>query len=164
QSADAALRKALDDIDGIKKKLGANFSEVGDESNPTTVIGDMALHIAMYGPGVAQPTYNETIAKMSEALKNTTRDRDALNDRLQTELATFKQESDKLNAQLNAEKTARQLADTGKVKADNTHSEELKQKTNDIDELRRDLNQTRQEYDQYRESSEGNIKKLNDRI
>jgi hypothetical protein len=164
-TAETALRKSLDEMEMVKRKLGATLSEVGsDESNANTVLGHMAGMIARFAPGVAQPTYDDTLVKMSEELRNAVNERDKLEDRLKTELATFDSEKKALNGQLNAEKQARQLADQGKANADNTHSEELKKKSEDIDELRREIARTQQEYDQFKESAERNIKDLNKRV
>src|SRR5262245_43255855 len=69
--ADNALKTKIEEIDRIKKTLGSSFPEVGDETNATTVVGDMVLHIKNYGMGLTSPTYNDLIVKLAEAYRST---------------------------------------------------------------------------------------------
>jgi hypothetical protein len=163
--SDSALKSALDQIEQIKKLLGAKYADVGaDTSNPNTVLGDMFDHIQKFSNGSPQPTYNDTLVKQAEALRDVTTHRDKLNEQLQTELATFLQAKEELNAKLGAEKAARELADTDKTKADNTHSEELKTKELGLAELRNQVAKTQQEYDEYKASTTASIKQLETRV
>lgn len=163
--ADTAAKTALDQIEQIKKLLGALYADVGsDTSNPNTVLGDMYDHIQKFSNGSPQPTYNATLVKMAEALRDVTTHRDKLQDLLATEQATFQQKTNELNAQLAEEKKARDLADTGKTNADNTHSEELKKKELDLAELRNQVAKTQQEYDEYKASTDATLKQLDKRI
>lgn len=163
--SDTVAKTALDEIDRIKKKLGSGFGDVGaDDSNPNTVIGDMHKHIQDFSNGSPQPTYNATLVKQAEALRDLTMQRDKLKEDLLTEQATYQRQKDELNAQLAAEKAAREAADTGKLTADNTHSEELKKKEQDLAELRNQVFRTQQEYDEYKASTDAKVKQLDTRI
>lgn len=164
-TAETALRTALEQQDQTKKLIGTNFSDYGtDTSNPNTTLGDMLVHMQKYGPGLAQPTYNDTIVKLADALRNVTLEREKKTDEIKTMEVTLHEQDAKLNAMLAEEKKARQRADEGKTNADNIHSEELKKKTDDINELRTEMKSTQQEYDQYKEGAEKRIKDADSRI
>ncbi|MFN0052446.1 MAG: hypothetical protein ACKV0T_09650 [Planctomycetales bacterium] len=162
---DASLKKSLDEIDRIKKKLGSLHPEVGDDdTNANTVVGEMANLIKLHGQGVASPTYNETLVKMAEALANARRAQDALQVQLTNELALFQQKTNELNEQLKNEKQARELADKGKIDADSLHAEELAKKEQDIADQRRALDELNQEYAEYKEAAEKLQKQLTQRV
>jgi hypothetical protein len=165
QASDAAAKVALDQIDLMKKQLGSGFEDVGsDTGNPNTVLGDMFAHIQKFSNGNPQPTLLDTLVKQSEALRGMTAQRDKLQEQLATEMQTFQQHKDELNAQLNTEKTARETAHKEKTDADNTHSEELKKKEADVADLRQRVESTQRELDEFRASSETTIKQLNQRV
>jgi hypothetical protein len=163
-ASDAAARKALDDIERIKRKGGWAFAEVGDEGIPNTVLGDMQLHIKNYGGDVAQPTYNDTIAKLSAALAAMTLERNNLKDELKNEVDAFRAKQEAMNAALNEQKTARNAADRGKSDSDSTHLEELRKKEADIGELRKALAQTRTEFDDFKDAKDRENKALSARV
>jgi hypothetical protein len=164
-SADAGLRKSLDQIALIKKLLGSGFDEVGEDTqNAVSVAGDMALHIKNYGQGVASQTYNDTVVKLFEALRNASQQRDKLQEQLAVEVAQFEQLKSELNAQLAAEKTSRETADKSKIDADNTHQEELAKREADISELKKAIASTQQEFDEYKEAMEKQAKQLEQRV
>lgn len=163
-AADKDLRTKIDELDRIKKLLGAVYEAVGDENTPNTVVYDINNHIKQYGAGVAQPTYNDTIVKLAEALRNMTQTRDQLQEALAREKSLFEQQTSEMNAQLVAEKGARDNADKSKVDADNTHSEELKKKQDDIETQRAALAQLQQEYAEFKDSAEKLEKQLSQRV
>src|SRR5258708_32156870 len=69
-----------------------------------------------------------------------------------------------MNGAVTAEKGARDTANKGKVDSDNTHKEAQKVKDNDIAELKKEYAALRQEYDDYRDSSEKKDKDQSQRI
>jgi hypothetical protein len=165
RKADTAAKTAVEQIEQIKKLLGALYADVGtDTGNPNTVLGDMFKHIQDFSNGSPQQTYNATLVKMHEALRDMTMARDKLQDQLATELATFQQAKDELNAMLAQEKAARESANTDKTTADSTHSEELKKKELDLAELRNHVARTQQEYDEYKASTDVKVKQLETRV
>lgn len=163
--AENLSRKLLDQIAAVKRQLGSKFDEVGDDAGKAnTVLHDMDFHIKSYGRDVAKPTYNETIVKLHEALRNASDARDALQATLQKELDLFKREKDQLNAELNTAKTARDTADTRTRDADSKHSEELARKEAVIAEVRKDLEQTRQDYTDLQDTTNKKIKDFETRV
>jgi len=164
RDADSQTKQKLDELDRIKKVLGALYESVGDENTPNTVLYDLNNHIKQYGGNVAQPTYNDTIVKLAEALRNMTQTRDQLQEALAREKSLFEQQTSEMNAQLVAEKGARDNADKSKVDADNLHSEELKKKQDDIESQRAALAQLQQEYSEFKDSSEKLEKQQSQRI
>ena len=164
RAADTTSKQKLEELDRIKKMLGALYEQIGDENTPNTVLYDMNLHIKQYGGGVAQPTYNDTIVKLAEAMRNMTQTRDQLQEALAREKSLFEQQTGELNAQLLAERSARDNADKSKVDADNIHSEELKKKQDDIETQRAALAQLQQEYAEFKDSAEKLEKQLTQRV
>ncbi|MGQ0634400.1 MAG: hypothetical protein ACT4QC_07315 [Planctomycetaceae bacterium] len=165
--AEQASHKLLDQITAIKQQLGSGFGDIGDDganSPPTTVLGDMALHIREHGGDVAQKSYNETIVKLREAHRNVTKARENLQEQLVKEQDTFNKEKDHLNAQLAAEKEARNRADKGKNDVDRTHAEELARKEADLSDLRKHLSTAQQELAALEDSTLKRTKSLEQRI
>lgn len=163
--ADTALKRQYDNLTAIKKKLGSEFEEVGDDdTKPNTVLNDMELHIRNFGGGVAQKTYNETMLKLAEALRNAEKARDDLQAKLAEELALFEQRKNELNSSLAAEKSARGAADKGKIDADTTHAQELARKEADISDLRRTLDVARQDLAELKDATDKRIKAGDQRI
>jgi len=165
--AATAHQEKYDEIKRIIDKLGAKFDadKVGtDDSNPNTVLGDMAFHIKTYGNGLTDPTYNGMIIKLNTALRDATQARDQLTEKLQIEQAQFEQRLNEVRGEMDTEKKARETADKGKTDADSTHKEELAKKDADVAELRKSYSDVQSELDEYKSSAEKQIKEKDARI
>jgi hypothetical protein len=165
ETATASFNQKYDEIKRIKDKLGEKYEDVGaDDSNPATVLGSMQQHIKNYGGGVTDPTYNGTIVKLNQALRDATQARDQLQEKLQIEQDEFKRILEQKSAELDAEKKSRETADKGKTDADNTHKEEVAKKDADIAELRKSYSDVQTELDETKSSYEKRVKDLDTRI
>jgi hypothetical protein len=165
QKATTAIASRVDEIKRLKDKLGSKFEDVGtDDSNPNTVLGDMRQHMTNYGQGLTDPTYNGLIVKQNQALRDTIKARDKLQEDLQTELKQFEQTLAQKSAELATEKTARETADKDKTNADSTHKEELAKKNADLAEYRREFASLQAEYDEYKAGAEKGKKDADTRI
>jgi hypothetical protein len=165
KTAAALVDEKYGELKRIKEMLGEKFEDVGaDGSNPNTVLGSMQQHMKNYGGGVTDPTYNGMIVKLNQALRDATQGRDQLQEKLQIEQAQFEQRLNEIRAELDAEKKAREMADKGKTDADNTHKEEVAKKDADIAELRKSYSDVQAELDEYKSSSEKQIKEKDTRI
>ncbi len=154
----------MDDLKRIKDLLNAKFEEVGDGTNPNSVVGDMKKHIREYGEGGVDDTYNGIILKLAELKRNASVARDKLNDELILEQAQFKTQIEELNAKLNAEKGARETADKAKNDADNDHQEKIKQRDENIAEQKKALLALQAQFDEDIAAAQKKIKDQDQRI
>jgi hypothetical protein len=149
----------FNDLAALKKALGLLFEEVGDGTNPNTVMGGIKKIQNDYGKGGIDSTLSGTMAKQDQLLISTQGERDTANENLAKELAQFKQQVEELNAALAAEKASRETADKKVVDSDNEHKELQKKKDDDIAQLRKAIADEQQQAEEYRTAAEA---KLND--
>jgi len=139
-----ASKKAADgyyeDIKRINDKLGTKFESVGtDDSNPGTTLGALAILMRNYNKGGADSTLTGAMSKQENFLLGLQTERDELQKQLATERDLHRQEQERLNGALAAEKASRDASDKRVVDADNQHKEEQKKKDEDIAQYKRAL-------------------------
>ncbi|MBL6705316.1 MAG: hypothetical protein ISQ06_04340 [Planctomycetaceae bacterium] len=153
QAAENAARKGLDDVETFKRVAGYNQSEVGDadQSVANTVVGaimtDLGKVNAAHGP---LPTTN--LAAAIEFLSQRVTDLNNEREQLQTQLATRNTELAALRGQyqqqVNTHQTARRSAETDLANLRDTTKEQLDARQQQIEDLRRNLNELQVEFDE----------------
>ena len=153
QAAENAARKGLDDIEAFKRVAGYNQPEVGDadQSAANTVVGAIATDLgkvnAAHGP---LPTTN--LAAAIEFLSQRATDLSSEREQLQTQLATRNTELAALRGQyqqqVDTHQGARRSAETDLANLRDTTEEQLDARQQQIEDLRRSLNEVQVEFDE----------------
>jgi len=162
--ADDRLRLVNGQIVELKRLLGTNFDDLGDENNKNSVIGHLRARLAEFGGDLASTNHEDLLARLRQQLQNAAQSRDALQVALVTEQATFKAKIDELNAAVATQKQARDEADKGKTDADRLHEEELGRLRKDVDDLKKAYAQAQQAYDDLQTTYESTKKQLDQRV
>ncbi|MDA0832322.1 MAG: hypothetical protein O2955_18860 [Planctomycetota bacterium] len=169
EKSDADLRAANDtitrldqDIQALKQKIGSILEQVGvgDDKNPTTVLGDMENQIATYGGNLAQPTMVQTIIKLRQELDNAVKERDAAAADKKTAESTVLALRGQYQGQVDEFSKAKtdiegQLSDLIDEK-----EEKITSKNSEIDELRDDLAQIKIALEREREEHSQDVKRM----
>ncbi|GIX04211.1 MAG: hypothetical protein KatS3mg114_0080 [Planctomycetaceae bacterium] len=160
--ANTALRKALDDLEAVKRLLGKTQELVNDPNNPNSVVGSMQGDLATLGKSEAESTYSGTMARLRQAV-------DTLTAELRSKTEQLQQSEQE---RLALEKRYRDIAenhDRAKAKAEqdlrnviNDRDQRIQAKDRQIAQLRQEYNQLQLELAQEKEARVKERKQLQD--
>jgi hypothetical protein len=151
------------DIQHIKNLLDSQYSEIGSESTPGTLLWDIRQHITNSG-GDESDTYHGMILKLVELKRNAALSRDKLQEQLETERIDYQRQVAELNARLGVEMTARESANRDKTTADIAYQETNTKREAEIVELRKTMAAAREHAEEEQLAAEQMIQKLDRRI
>lgn len=161
-NANTALRKAIDDLDAVKRLLGKTQELTNDPSNPNSVTGSMQADIVEKGRTEAETTYAGTLARLRQALDTAQAELKSKTDQLaiseQERLALEKRYRDIADAH----QRARAAAEADLRGIINDRDEKLAAKDQEIATLRAQYNQSQVELEQEKEARAKERKQLQD--
>jgi hypothetical protein len=153
QAAENAARKGLDDIDAFKAAAGFDHPDVGtdQQGDANTVLGAIATTLAKvhndHGP-LTTTTLDAAIFHLSQRVTDLTSDVEDKDNVLSTRNAELAKLKDQYQAKVDVFDVARQKAETDLADLQNTTKEQLDARQQQIEVLRRSLNEVQVEFDE----------------
>ena len=167
QKLNKAFRTSDDQIQAMKNKIGIKFDLIDDPNNPqnqATVIWGLDDEIKKNGKDFAGTTVVETLRKLRDALDAASADRDTK----AAKIAALEKEVLALKAQYQAQvdsySTQAKTAERGKLDVIGDREEKINVKIQENSKLKSEINTTRDELAEEKESREKERKDLNSKI
>ena len=165
-TANDTIRKLDDQIQALKRAIGHNFESVGvgDEQNPSTVLGAVARDVRELGGSPTEGTYVAALRSLRTQLDTALRERNAKDNDLKAEHQTLLAVQGTADNRVRQHEDARREAETQLQGLITEKDELVSQKQQEVTQLRTDVSQLKIEIEQTKEASARALKEKSQEI